>query len=94
MVCSRFLFKCLIYLLSSEEVPQIKVPVGWDQLTREQQQWTKLLRSGVHTDVERFDNLSPMIDKFYHTIQDSLEVNLKNMGIFISVPLSNCESCI
>lgn len=61
-------------LILGEEFPQIKVPVGGDQLTRERLQWAKALRSGALTSLERLDNLSPMIVELFHTIQDFLEV--------------------
>lgn len=52
----------------------MKVPVGGDQLTREKLQWAKALRSGAHTSLERFDNLSSMIVELFHTLQGFLEV--------------------
>lgn len=70
-------FYCMqkISILNTKFIwPKMKVPVGGDQLTRERLQWAKALRSGAHTSLERFDNLSPMIIELFHTLQDFLEV--------------------
>lgn len=69
----------------------MKVPVGGDQLTPERLQWAKALRSGAHTSLERFDNLSPMIVELFHTLQDFLEVIYFNQFGYIFLPFERRE---
>ena len=53
----------------------VKVTVGGDQLTRCHLDSAKLLRAGAHTSLQRFENLFPMIEEFFHVQQDLLEVS-------------------
>lgn len=53
----------------------IRVTVGGDQLTRCHLDSAKGLRAGVHSPVERFDHLSPVVEEIFHVQQDLLEVS-------------------
>ncbi|KAL4220323.1 hypothetical protein ACF0H5_020730 [Mactra antiquata] len=59
-----------------QELDQLRVPVGGDQLTRVRLQGAKSLRAGAHTQSDRFDHLYPVIIEMFHTLQDFLEVSL------------------
>jgi hypothetical protein len=68
-------------LLSGAEYEEglMKVTLGGDQLTRCHMDSAKHLRSGSHTTLQRFENLAPVVEEFFHVLQDLLEVSLPTL---------------
>lgn len=60
-------------MLQGDELENLRIPVGGDQLTRERLQGAASLRSGAHTATERLEQLQPVIVELFHTLQDFLE---------------------
>lgn len=48
--------------------------LGGDQLTRCHLDSAKDLRAGAHEKLERFENLTPILEEMFHVQQDLLEV--------------------
>lgn len=53
---------------------KVMVTVGGDQLTRVRLDSAKNLRAGVHSSIERFEHLHPIVEELFHVQQDLLEV--------------------
>ena len=65
----------MFWLFSGDEFNNMaSIPLGGDQLTRVTFDSARVLRSGTHSRTERFDQLSPVIEKLFHVQQDLLEV--------------------
>ncbi|XP_077867383.1 uncharacterized protein LOC144356546 [Saccoglossus kowalevskii] len=60
-----------------DEFETASIPLGGDQLTRVFFDSAKNLRAGTHTPTERLEQISPVVEEFFHMEQDLLEKMVK-----------------
>ena len=64
------------YWFSGDDFPTAEIPLSGDELVRVRMASAKGLRRGAEKSEERFDMLIPVIEDFFHVMQDFLEVNI------------------